>query len=216
MKLSKIVPSILSADFANLGQEIKRIEEYFSELHLDIMDGHFVPNISFGIPVIRSIRKITNLQFDVHLMIENPEDYINQYIKSGADRITFHLEATKNPERCIELIRSNNKECGISIKPSTKIEELLPYIDCVDLFLQMTVEPGFGGQKLMWPVLSNIDKVREKSSDIKIQVDGGINLGNIKQITYAGVDLIVVGSAIFRSCNSVQTAIDLKSVIDEL
>lgn len=198
----EIVPSILSADFANLQSEIKKIESLCKTLHIDIMDGHFVQNISFGMPIVKAIRKITNLKLDVHLMIEKPEKYISEFAKAGADSITFHLESTEDPRKCIDLIRSQNISCGISIKPKTPFDFVRNYLNSVDLFLQMTVEPGFGGQSIILDGLKNIAIVKSEFPKVITQVDGGISSENIKMVAEYGVDQIVAGTAIFGNENS--------------
>lgn len=196
-------PSILSADFCRLGEQIREAENAGAQyLHIDVMDGLFVPSISYGMPVISSIRKCTGLFFDVHLMIERPERYLREFAESGADLINFHLEATEDAEKTIEEIRSLGKKVGITIKPGTPAEAALPYLEKVDMVLVMTVEPGFGGQKL---IESCLDKVRwlrrvvaERGLETDIEVDGGINADNIELALRAGANVIVAGSAVFR------------------
>lgn len=197
-------PSILSGDFWKLGEQIAELEKADTKwLHIDVMDGIFVPSISYGMPVIASLRPKTELFFDVHLMITEPERYFDEFAKSGADLINFHLEATKDVKGCIEKIRALGKKVGIAIKPNTPVEEVLPYASAVDMILVMTVEPGFGGQKL---IPSCIDKVRELRTEtdkmglneLLIQVDGGINIDNVLDATNAGADVIVAGSAVFK------------------
>jgi ribulose-phosphate 3-epimerase len=196
-------PSMLSADFMRLGEQIKQLEEAgVKYLHIDVMDGFFVPSISYGMPVIASIRKGTDMFFDVHLMIDEPERYIEEFAKSGADLINFHVEATADVEGTIAKVRDTGKKVGLTIKPNTPVEALVPYLDKVDMVLIMTVEPGFGGQKL---IPQCIDKVREISSIIKeknlsvdIEVDGGINIDNVTTALEAGANVIVAGSAVFK------------------
>jgi ribulose-phosphate 3-epimerase len=196
-------PSMLSADFMKLGEQIKQLEEAgVKYLHIDVMDGFFVPSISYGMPVIASIRKGTDMFFDVHLMIDEPERYIEEFAKSGADLINFHVEATADVEGTIKKIRDTGKKVGLTIKPNTSVSSLVPYLDKVDMVLIMTVEPGFGGQKL---IPECIDKVREISRIIKeknlpvdIEVDGGINIDNVSVALEAGANVIVAGSAIFK------------------
>ena len=198
----KLAPSMLSADFAKLAEEFKAIKDGGAHyLHIDVMDGIFVPSISFGMPVIKSIRKCTDMFFDVHLMIVDPVRYIEEFAKSGADLITFHLEATEDPQAVIDEIRRNNCKVGISIKPKTPFADVAPYMDKVDMLLVMTVEPGFGGQKMMPETL---DKVREarafvtgKGLTTDIQVDGGVKFDNINLPLEAGANVFVAGSAVF-------------------
>ena len=192
-------PSLLAADFTKLSQDIKQAEDGGAKyLHLDVMDGIFVPNISFGLPVIESLRKCTDMVFDVHLMITEPERYIERFIKSGADIVTFHIEATEKPMECIDLIHSNGKKAGIAISPKTPVESVYPYLDKVDMVLCMTVEPGYGGQKYMSDMESKISTLREKAGDdMYIEVDGGIGADNVMSPINAGANVIVAGTAVF-------------------
>lgn len=196
-------PSILAADFSVLGEQIKEAEDAGARyLHIDVMDGMFVPSISFGMPVISSIRKFSDMVFDVHLMIEKPERYIEEFVRVGADMITFHLEATDQPGEVIRQIRNLGKKAGLSLKPATPVEEMLPFIDKIDMLLVMTVEPGFGGQSYIPESTQRIRQAREmfrgRGLDTDIQVDGGITVDNVHVVLEAGANVIVAGSAVFK------------------
>ena len=191
-------PSLLAADFGQLSNQIKEAETAGAKyLHLDVMDGIFVPNISFGLPVIESLRKYTDIVFDVHLMITEPERYIDRFIDAGADIVTFHVEATDKPLECIDIIHSRGKKAGIAISPNTPADAVYPYIDKVDMVLCMTVEPGYGGQKYMSDMESKIAKLRQKCGEMMdIEVDGGIGAQNIMAPINAGANVIVAGTAV--------------------
>lgn len=192
--------SILSADFGHLSDELSRAEASGCDMiHFDVMDGHFVPNISYGVPVLKSIRKYSGLPFDVHLMISDPGAYLEPFAKAGADGITFHLEATANPVVIIDKIHSLGLRAGVSIKPKTDVSLLYPLVGLMDMALIMTVEPGFGGQGFIPETLDKIKALREYSSDIDIEVDGGISDKTAHLVRDAGANILVSGSYLFRA-----------------
>lgn len=213
----KIAPSILSANFANLLEDVKKIEKDADLLHIDVMDGHFVPNITIGPVVLKSLRKFFSIPFDVHLMIENPDFYIEDFVNSGADIITVHQEACIHLHRTIQKIKSYGKKVGVSLNPATSLETLKYILQDVDTVLIMTVNPGFGGQKFidsMFKKIEELNKLRETLKlDFKIEVDGGINIHNVKEVVKAGADIIVAGSAIFDSPNPAQTIKEFREAI---
>lgn len=213
-----IAPSILSADFSNLGQQIRFLEMGKADwIHCDIMDGHFVPNISFGPLVVESLKKYTNLFIDSHLMITQPEKYIKNFADAGSDLISIHSEACTHLHRNIELIKSYKVKAGVVINPATPVSMLENILEYVDLVLVMSVNPGFGGQKFIDSSLTKISKLanlrEEKSYNFLIQVDGGVCKDNIKSLSDAGCDVFVVGSAIFNSDNITASALELKKII---
>lgn len=201
----KIAPSILSANFANLGEEIGRIEKLANILHVDVMDGHFVPNITIGIPVVKSIRKITHMPIYAHLMISNPEKYAVPFARAGADLVCFHIEAATNPAQIIASLREEGKKVGIALNPTTQLSEIKPYLSKIDLVELMAVNPGFGGQKFIEGVLPKIKQLRSiinaNKYDVEIEVDGGINARTALKAKNAGADILVSGSYIFSSPN---------------
>ena len=214
MKKIQISPSILSADFSQLGNEIKRLEEGGADMiHVDVMDGHFVPNLTIGPPVIENLRKHTKLFFDVHLMISPVHKYIKNYADAGADIITIHPEATENLENSINHIKELNKKAGVSLNPDTKISIISELLEKIDLVLIMSVFPGFGGQKFMPEVvekIKNLKKIqKEKELSFDIEVDGGINFSNSKIVIEAGANILVSGTTIFKENNG-----DIKKNID--
>ncbi|QGU95248.1 ribulose-phosphate 3-epimerase [Clostridium bovifaecis] len=200
----KLSPSILSADFAKLGEEVKGLEKYGADLvHIDVMDGMFVPNISFGMPIMKSIRPLTTLPFDVHLMIENPARYIEDFVNAGADIITIHYEADKHLDRTVNYIKSFGIKAGISLNPATPVSSIKHLISEVDMVLIMSVNPGFGGQKYIKYSAEKIRETKELANiynkELLIEVDGGIGTDNIREVVQCGANVIVAGSAVFKN-----------------
>ncbi len=201
-----IAPSLLSADFTDLARDIRMVEKAGARwLHIDVMDGHFVPNLTVGPPVVKSIRRITKLFLDVHLMIEDPGKFVPAFAAAGSDGITIHLEALRRPRQVLRCIRDNGCKAGLSIKPDTPVKKVLPFLDDVDLILVMSVEPGFGGQRFMPAALPKIIEIRktidESARSIHLEVDGGINVETGRQAVHAGADALVAGNAVFSAPN---------------
>ncbi|MBR2278436.1 MAG: ribulose-phosphate 3-epimerase [Eubacterium sp.] len=196
----KISPSILSSDYANLESELRRISGA-DMIHIDVMDGHFVPNITIGMPVIKALKAVCDIPFDVHLMISNPYDYIDSFANAGADIICFHIESESNVAATIDRILYLGKKAAIAIKPDTPVDSVLPYLDKLDMVLVMTVEPGFGGQSFMERVLPKIQEIRKHRADIDIEVDGGVDFSTVSLAAQAGANVFVAGSAVFGSEN---------------
>ena len=215
MSSIKIAPSILSADFGQLGSEIKKLEKAGADMiHIDVMDGHFVPNLTIGPSVIKSLKKYTNVPFDVHLMISPVHKYIEDYAKSGADIITIHPEATNNLEKSIELIKSFKKKIGVSLNPETSLDKLNGVLEKLDLVLIMSVNPGFGGQAFIKKTLDKVKKLRSIIDNLglktEIEVDGGINFDNAKSVINAGANILVSGTTVFKNNNgNIKKNIDL-------
>lgn len=205
-----IAPSMLSCDFSNIGLETTRMEKAGADLiHLDIMDGIFVPNITMGPCVVKSIRKYTSLPFDVHLMIQNPLDYIDVFSNSGADIISFHTEASSDVRKTIEAIKRNKKKPAIAIKPGTPAQEVFPYLEDLYMVLVMTVEPGFGGQKFMQDMMSKVKSIKRECADrglnVLVEIDGGVNEATASVALENGVDICVAGTTVFKSKNPKET-----------
>ena len=216
--MKKIAPSILSADFSKLGEEILAVEAAGADwIHIDVMDGHFVPNITIGPGPVASLRKITRLPFDVHLMIENPDQYIDSFAAAGSDIITVHVEAARHLHRTIAHIKEKGIKAGVSLNPATPLAQVEPILSDVDVLLIMTVNPGFGGQKFINSILPKIQKaqamVKAISPHVSIEVDGGVTVDNIKAVAEAGADVMVAGASVFGSGNYEQTIRTMKTIL---
>ena len=206
----KIAPSVLAADFTRLGEEINRVSKA-DYIHLDIMDGHFVPNISFGHELVAALRPLSSVRFDVHLMMDHPLFYIPSVVKAGADLITFHVECSDSISETIDAIHQGGVKAGLVLKPGTPVETLWPWLDRIDMVLVMTVEPGFGGQKFMPDMMDKVRAIKERAPQMLIEVDGGVNDATIPQCVEAGVDICVAGTGVFRAENAEEALIRLQS-----
>ena len=210
-----IAPSLLSCDFSRFGEEIRRMDEAGADyMHLDVMDGHFVPNITFGAPVMKYVRPFTDKPFDVHLMISEPLRYIDDFCDAGADIITFHVESDSDIAATIAKIKSRGVKAGLVVKPKTPAQAVFDYLDDIDMVLVMTVEPGFGGQSFMADMLPKVealrDEIKRRGLDVLIEADGGIGTANIAQCVAAGVDVAVAGTAVFKAENPAEVIARLK------
>ena len=212
----KIAPSLLSCDFSKMGDEIKRMDACGADwMHLDVMDGHFVPNITFGAPVIKTVRGYSDKPFDVHLMISDPLKYADDFIDAGADIITFHIECDSDIQQTIDKIKSRNVKVGLVVKPNTPASAVFPYLNDLDLVLVMTVEPGFGGQSFMADMLPKVSEIKAEAKrlgiEMPVEVDGGIGIDTIAQAADAGVDICVAGTAVFKAEDAAKAISDLKA-----
>lgn len=211
-----IAPSLLAADFSKLGSEIRDIAQAGADwIHLDVMDGDFVPNLTFGAPVIQAVRPYTDLPFDVHLMIRAPHRYIADFCKAGADIVSFHVEAEDDVEGTIAAIRAGGAKPALAVKPGTPVEQVFPYLEQLYMVLVMTVEPGFGGQSYQGAMMDKVRKLKEKAPDLLVQIDGGVNLETIVPSAEAGVDVCVAGTSVFRAPSPRQMIADLKAACSQ-
>ncbi|MCM1363805.1 MAG: ribulose-phosphate 3-epimerase [Faecalibacterium sp.] len=213
----KISPSILSCDYSRMGEEFENMKKCGADwLHIDVMDGHFVPNITLGAPIVKCMRKCSDLVFDVHLMISDPKKYIPDFVKAGADVITFHIESDSPVEETIDLIRNSGCVASLSVKPGTPVEAVFPYLDKLGMVLVMTVEPGFGGQGFMADMMPKVtalhEEIKRRGLDVDIQVDGGVSLKTVEQCAKAGANVLVAGSAIFGSDDPKATISQMRSI----
>ena len=217
MKRIKLAPSILNADFSELRNQIKAVEPFADMIHLDVMDGNFVPNITFGPLIIEAVRKITNLPLDVHLMIYNPPEWIETFREAGADRISFHVQASENPDVVLRAIRALGASPGLALSPEVPVFELRPYLQFLDFVVVMLVYPGFGGQEMMSEMLNRVGAIKreaiEMGVNIEVEVDGGVKTENLSRVIEAGSDIVVVGSSIFKSESISNSAREIRSLL---
>lgn len=213
-----IAPSILAANHSSIGEALKQASNA-DWIHVDIMDNHFVPNLSFSSEMTKAVKKLVIAPVDTHLMIEEPEKWLSQYLDAGSDSITFHIEATKHVAQCIEIIKDAGAKAAIALKPRTDFKEILPYLEAIDMVLVMTVEPGFGGQKFMEDQLEKVKNIRseidKRRLEIRLQVDGGVDKSNIEKAYLAGADFFVAGSSVFRADDPMQAIAELKGLVTD-
>ena len=214
----KLAPSLLNADFADLRKAVSYVEGVADVIHLDVMDGNFVPNITFGPLVVKAVRSITSLPLDVHLMIAHPAEYVDDFIAAGADWVSFHAEVTRHPGEITGMIHSHQKRAGVVINPQTPAERLFDYLDLLDFILVMTVMPGFGGQQIITEVLEKVGLLKHEASrqgvDIEVEVDGGVKTENLSMVLDAGADIVVVGSSIYAEPDPRKAALDIRAILD--
>lgn len=218
MSRVKLAPSLLNADFSDLRKAVSTVEGVADVIHLDVMDGNFVPNITFGPMIVRAVRSITSLPLDVHLMIAHPAEYIEDFVKAGADWISFHIEVTRHPGEILGLISSSEKRAGIVLNPQTPAQRLFDYIDLADFVLVMTVMPGFGGQQIMPEALDKVGELKEEAArqglELELEVDGGVKTENLDMVREAGADIVVVGSSIYAATDPRQAAMDIRAMLN--
>ncbi len=218
MRKVKLAPSLLNSDFSDLREAVSIIEGVADAVHLDVMDGNFVPNITFGPLVVKAVRSLTSLPLDVHLMIAHPAEYVEDFVKAGADWISFHIEVTRHPGEILGLIRSHSRRAGVVINPQTPAERLFEYLDIVDFILVMTVMPGFGGQQIIPEALEKVSTLKQEAArqglDMEIEVDGGVKTENLDTVLEAGTDIVVVGSSIFSAPDPRQAASRIRGILD--
>jgi len=214
----KLSPSVLNADFANLGKAIRDIEPYSDYIHLDVMDGHFVPNITFGPMVVETIKRITDVPLDCHLMIYNPPEWVEAFAEAGADRISFHVRSCRDAESVIRAIKTFGASPGLAVSPEVPLFELKPFLGMIDFVVVMCVYPGFGGQKLMPEMLNRVGAIKRDAAEmgvfVEVEVDGGVKADNLEQVLQAGTDTVVVGSSIFASPDVSAAAAEIRRVLD--